>query len=60
MSEYQELPAAAQRERRSARALPADAAAVPTPPATPAGDSDLEQRMKRILDEAARRHGIEV
>ncbi len=69
VSTHHELPTVQWRERSTAPVAfdqgPAQQANALTTdptgsPGAPGGDDHLERRMKQILDEAARRHGIEV
>jgi hypothetical protein len=60
VTSHHELPEVPRRERSSAHARRVDPGIErPGPVAVDNGD-DLERRMKQILDEAARRHGIDV
>lgn len=60
VSSHQELPPVPRRERSSAPSVPLEPDVGRPSSTSIAHGDDLEHRMKRILDEAARRHGIEV
>ncbi|GAA1954025.1 hypothetical protein [Amycolatopsis minnesotensis] len=61
-AQFAELPEIPRRERVSApgRSNPNDVAKPSPPPENTVSEADLELMMRRILDNAARRHGIEV